>query len=150
MKLERRQIPRVPTQAALGTCASDQTLLAYQTTVLLCQIGLVTRIRGRVLTAPRTEFPLAPTQFLVALDTCAHDRLLGQFGSLYDPHFFAVRAISSSHYKQRISARIFALSGPVAQLVRAGDSSKWCVRGESCGSNGMNSGEPQQCGWWQS
>jgi len=32
--------------------------------------------------------------------------------------------------------------GPVAQLVRAGDSSQWCVHGESHEMNGMNSGKP--------
>jgi hypothetical protein len=32
--------------------------------------------------------------------------------------------------------------GPVAQLVRAGDSSKWCVHAERHELNGMNSGKP--------
>jgi len=32
--------------------------------------------------------------------------------------------------------------GPIAQLVRAGDSSKWCVYIEKYRMNGMNSGKP--------
>jgi len=38
----------------------------------------------------------------------------------------------------------YAACGPVAQLVRAGDSSKWCAHVERHGMNGMNSGKPYQ------
>jgi len=63
-------------------------------------------------------------------------RILFESGHIPDPG--AISASATIVKTDRIAVRF----GPVAQLVRAGDSSTWCAHTERYEMNGMNSGKP--------
>lgn len=147
MELERCIVLLISAALAFRSFQAYQFQLSAMPAALLSRIGLESIIGVRVLADAGTESSLPTTQRLLAYDASfGHwaDVLFIDYSKYINPYVQSSNPSVWDHAERWVWTEAGRMKnvGPVAQSVRAGDSSLWCAHVERHEMNGMNSGKP--------
>ena len=124
VKFQRRQILAITAGLTFRSFQLDQLYLSASTAYLLCNVRLVPIVCIRVLAGPGAIFPLPATEYCAAVYTDSHLASVSNPASTDHVKMTAIRAIIAVAQLPVDLLECRSLCGPVAQLVRAGDSSQ--------------------------
>ncbi len=124
VKFQGREVAAIAADLTFGALAPNQCFLSASTPSLLRNIGLIAIIRIGVLAASRAILPLFATKIYAANNANNHLAIMSNPAAAFIIKTSGIWALIAIAQVAIYLLECRSLCGPVAQLVRAGDSSK--------------------------